>query len=158
MVKHGLSAKAAPTAGFVGAAAFEAVGRAWAKVPWREATVSASACGLRVAREAQKSVKRARLAVVDVVAEARERVGEEVEEEVAPPAVAEPAPRKRPGKAAKRPPQAAAELEPRKRPGKAGKRPPQAAAELEPRKRPGKAGKRPPQAAAKSGDDHHHGG
>ncbi|ORX21796.1 hypothetical protein AWC32_21300 [Mycobacterium xenopi] len=73
-----------------------------------------------------------------MVAEARERVGEEVEEEVAPPAVAEPAPRKRPGKAAKRPPQAAAELEPRKRPGKAGKR--------------------PPQAAAKSGDDHHHGG
>lgn len=138
MVKNGFSAKAAPTAGFVGLAAFEALGRAFAKVPWREATVTVTTCGLRVARKAQKSAERARLAVAEVIAEATEHVGEEVEEQVAPPAVAEPAPRKRPGKAAKRPPPTTAKSRPRKRPAKAGKR--------------------PPPTTTKSGDDHGHAG
>jgi hypothetical protein len=86
---HGLLAKAAPTVatGVVGVVAYEAL----AKAPWRKATVSATAWGLRVAREAERTTKqnaeRARLAVADVLAEAVERIGED-----APPAVADSAP------------------------------------------------------------------
>jgi hypothetical protein len=88
MVWHGLLAKAVPTVatGVVGVAAYEAL----AKAPWRKATVSATALGLRVVREAERktrdSAERARLAVADVVAEAVERIGED-----RPPAVAESA-------------------------------------------------------------------
>jgi len=86
---HGLLAKAVPTVatGVVGVAAYEAL----AKAPWRKVTVSATAWGLRVAREAERTTKqnaeRARLAVADVVAEAVERIGED-----APPAAADSAP------------------------------------------------------------------
>lgn len=77
---HGLLVKAAPTVvtGVVGVAAYEAL----AKAPWRKATVLATAWGLRVAREAErkagKGAEQARLTVADVIAEAKERAGEEV--------------------------------------------------------------------------------
>lgn len=86
MVWHGLLAKAAPTVvtGVVGVAAYEALRKAVAKVPLREATVTATAGGLRVVRKAGARAEQAQLTVADVIAEARERVGEEV-----PPAEAD---------------------------------------------------------------------
>jgi hypothetical protein len=51
----------------------------------REASVSAAELGLRGARKAEEGAERARLTVADVMAEARERIGEEA----SPPAVAE---------------------------------------------------------------------
>ncbi|KLO27169.1 MULTISPECIES: DUF1490 family protein [Mycobacterium] len=78
MVWHGVLAKAAPTVvtGVVGAVAYDGL-RKVAKKPLRAATVSVTAWGLRVAREAEEGAERARLAVADVVAEAAERVGKE---------------------------------------------------------------------------------
>ncbi len=84
MVWHGLLAKAVPAVvtGAVGAAAYEGVRRAVTKVPLREATVTVTAWGLRAVREAERkaeaSAEQARLTVADVMAEARERAGEEV--------------------------------------------------------------------------------
>ncbi len=80
MALHGLLAKAVPTVvtGVVGAAAYEVL----VKAPWRGATVTATAWGLRAARATERKTKesaeRARLTVADVMAEARERVGEQV--------------------------------------------------------------------------------
>ncbi len=80
MAWQGLLTKAVPTlvTGVVGAAAFEAL----AKAPWRNVTVSATAMGLRAARATERKTKegaeRARLAVADVLAEASERIGEQV--------------------------------------------------------------------------------
>ncbi len=77
---HGLLVKAAPTVvtGVVGVAAYEAL----VKAPWRKATVMATAWGIRVVREAERkagvSAEQARLTVADVMAEARERAGQEV--------------------------------------------------------------------------------
>jgi len=78
MVWQGVLAKAAPTVvtGLVGAVAYEGL-RKVAKKPLRAASVSVTAWGLRVAREAEEGAERARLAVADVVAEAAERVGSE---------------------------------------------------------------------------------
>ncbi|MDP7735981.1 DUF1490 family protein [Mycobacterium paragordonae] len=78
MVWHGVLAKAAPTVvtGIVGAVAYDGL-RKVAKKPLRAAAVSMTAVGLRLAREAEESAERARLAVADVVAEAAERVGKE---------------------------------------------------------------------------------
>ncbi len=76
---HGFVAKAMPTVvtGVVGAAAYEAL----AKAPWRRATVMATAWGIRLAREAERragaGAEQARLTVADVMAEARERAGQE---------------------------------------------------------------------------------
>ena len=76
---HGFMAKAMPTVvtGVVGVAAYEAL----AKAPWRKATVMATAWGIRVVREAERkagqSAEQARLTVADVMAEARERAGQE---------------------------------------------------------------------------------
>ncbi|RFZ19563.1 hypothetical protein VIMS_01170 [Mycobacterium marinum] len=84
MVLSGLLVKAAPTVvtGVVGVAAFEALRKAVAKAPLRKATVVATAWGIRVVREAERkagqSAEQARLTVADVMAEARERAGEEV--------------------------------------------------------------------------------
>jgi tRNA G26 N,N-dimethylase Trm1 len=85
MVWHGLIAKAASTVvtGAVGVAAYEALRKAVAKAPVREATVTATAWGLRGVRKAEEGAERARLTVGDVVAEARQRIGEEV----SPPSV-----------------------------------------------------------------------
>ncbi len=66
-------------------AAYEALHRVVAKAPWREATVSAMACGVRGVRKAEVNVERARLTAADMFAEAVERSGGEVP----PSAVAE---------------------------------------------------------------------
>lgn len=85
MAWHGLLARAASmvVTGAVGVAAYEGLRKALAKAPMREASVTATAWGLRGVRQAEDAAERARLVVGDVVAEARERVGEEVP----PPAV-----------------------------------------------------------------------
>ncbi len=79
MAWYGLAAKAASTVvtGVVGVAAYEVVRKAVAKMPLREASVGATALGLRGLRKAEEGAERARLNVADVVAEARERIGEE---------------------------------------------------------------------------------
>ena len=84
MVWHGVLAKAAPTVvtGVVGMIAYEGLRKVAAKNPLRAASVSVTAWGLRVAREAEESAARARLAVADVVAEAAERI----EDDTPPPA------------------------------------------------------------------------
>lgn len=79
MVWQGVLAKAVPTVvtGVVGMVAYEGLRKVAAKNPLRAASVSVTAWGLRVAREAEESAARARLAVADVVAEAAERIGDE---------------------------------------------------------------------------------
>jgi len=85
MAWHGFLVKAVPTVvtGVVGVAAYEAVRTAVAKAPLRQATVTVTAWGIRAAREAQRKAEQgaeqARLTAADVMAEARERAGEEVE-------------------------------------------------------------------------------
>ena len=80
MAWHGFLAKAAPTVvtHVVAFAAYEALHHAVAKAPWREATVTAIACGLRGVRKAEETAERARLTAADMFAEAIERSGEEV--------------------------------------------------------------------------------
>ncbi|HEX3546974.1 MAG TPA: DUF1490 family protein [Mycobacterium sp.] len=87
MVLHGLLARAATTVvtGAVGVAAYDVLRRVAAKVPVREASVTAAEWALRGARKAEETAETARLNIADVMAEARERIGEEVP----PPAVAE---------------------------------------------------------------------
>ncbi|WP_421840331.1 DUF1490 family protein [Mycobacterium sp.] len=76
-------AKTAPTVvtGVVGLAAYEALRKAASRVRLRKATVIATAWGLRIVREAERkaalSAEQARLSVADVMAEARDRAGEE---------------------------------------------------------------------------------
>jgi lysozyme family protein len=85
MILHGLLGKAATTVatGVVGVAAYEAIRKAVAKARIHEASVTAAAWALRGARRAEESAEAARLRIADVMAEARERIGEEVP----PPAV-----------------------------------------------------------------------
>ncbi|MGH3634884.1 DUF1490 family protein [Mycobacterium sp.] len=80
MVWHGFVAKAVPRVAthVVAFAAYEALHRAVAKAPWREATVNAIACGVRGVRKAEVHAERARLTAADMFAEAIERVGDEV--------------------------------------------------------------------------------
>jgi Protein of unknown function (DUF1490) len=84
MMLHGLLAKAAPTVvtGAVGVAAYGALRKGVAKFPLRAATVTVTAWGIRAAREAerkaQQSAEQARLTAADVIAEAKERIGEDV--------------------------------------------------------------------------------
>ena len=87
MALQGLLVKAASTVvtGAVGVAAYNGVRKALAKAPLREASVSATALALRGARKAEEGAESARLKVADVVAEARERIGEEAP----PPAVSD---------------------------------------------------------------------
>lgn len=81
---HGLMAKAVPTVvtGAVGVAAYEALRKGVAKIPLRAATVTATAWGIRVTRAAERkagvSAERARLTAGDVIAEAKERIGDDV--------------------------------------------------------------------------------
>jgi hypothetical protein len=83
MALHGLMGRAAPTVvtGVVGVAAFEVLRKAVGKAPLRKATVIATAWGLRVVREAERkagaTAEQARLTVADVMAEAKERAGED---------------------------------------------------------------------------------
>lgn len=85
MALQGLVVKAATTVftGAVGVAAYELARKAVAKAPLHEASVTATAWGLKGTRKAEESAERARLKVADVVAEARERIGEEAP----PPAI-----------------------------------------------------------------------
>lgn len=87
MALSGFLTKAASTVvtGAVGVAAYELVRKAMAKAPVHEAAVATTAVALRGARKAEVGAESARLKVADVVAEAKERIGEEV----APPAVAD---------------------------------------------------------------------
>jgi hypothetical protein len=84
LVLKGFMAKAVPTVvtGAVGVAAYEAVRKGMARIPLRAATVTATAWGIRVAREAERkageSAERARLTAADVLAEAKERIGDDV--------------------------------------------------------------------------------
>ncbi len=81
---HGVVAKALPAVvtGAVGVAAYEAARKAVGKFPLRGVTVTVTAWGMRVAREAerkaQRSAEQARLTAADVIAEAKERIGEDV--------------------------------------------------------------------------------
>ncbi|KPN47093.1 DUF1490 family protein, partial [Mycobacterium intracellulare] len=83
MALHGLMAKAVPTVvtGVVGVAAYEGLRKAVGKAPLRKATVVATAWGIRVGREAGRKAgagaEQARLTVADVVAEAKERAGDQ---------------------------------------------------------------------------------
>ncbi|AGB22407.1 Protein of unknown function (DUF1490) [Mycobacterium sp. JS623] len=88
MVLHGVLAKAATTVvtGAVGVAAYDALRKALGKLPIREASVTAAEWTLRGARKAEETAETARLNIADVMAEARERIGEQVP----PPAVTEP--------------------------------------------------------------------
>jgi chaperone-like protein len=79
MAAFGLLAKAAGTVftGLVGVTAYEVVRKAMAKAPLHETAVSAAELGLRGTRKAEEAAESARLKVADVMAEARERLGEE---------------------------------------------------------------------------------
>lgn len=80
IVWQGLLGKAVPTVvtGVVGAVAYETM----AKAPWRKMTVSATALGLQAtratARKTKEAAERTRLATADVLAEAADRIGEQV--------------------------------------------------------------------------------
>lgn len=86
MAAHGLLGKAAATivTGAVGAAAYDLLRTAAAKAPVHEAAVVTTSWGLRGVRAAEKGAEAARLTVADVIAEARERLGEQ---QTPPPAV-----------------------------------------------------------------------
>ncbi|HTY33151.1 DUF1490 family protein [Mycobacterium sp.] len=79
MAAYGLLAKAASTVitGLAGVTAYEVLRRAAAKAPLHETAVSAAELGLRATRKAEEAAESARLKLADVVAEARERLGEE---------------------------------------------------------------------------------
>ena len=87
MIAHKTLAKVASTVvtGVVGVVAYEGLRKTWAKLPVREASVTAVSYALRGTRKAEECAESARLNVADVVAEARDRIGEEVP----PPAVAD---------------------------------------------------------------------
>lgn len=89
MAFHSLVAKVASTVvtGAVGVAAYDGLRRVLAKAPVHEASVSATAWALKGVRKAEEGAESARLRVADVVAEARERIGEESP----PPAVGDDA-------------------------------------------------------------------
>ncbi|HYB36868.1 MAG TPA: DUF1490 family protein [Mycobacterium sp.] len=80
MVLHGLFGKAATTVltGLVGVTAYEALRKAVAKAPLHETAVTAAEWSLRGTRRAEEAAESARLKLADVMAEARERIGEEV--------------------------------------------------------------------------------
>jgi Protein of unknown function (DUF1490) len=87
MAIHGVLAKAATTVatGAVGVAAYDLLRKGLGKLPIREASVTAAEWALRGSRKAEETAETARLNIADVMAEARGRLGEEVQ----PPAVAE---------------------------------------------------------------------
>jgi hypothetical protein len=88
MALHPLLIKAASTVvtGVVGVTAYEALRKSLPKLPVHEASVTTASWALRGARKAEETAENARLKVADVMAEARERIGEEVP----PPAVVDP--------------------------------------------------------------------
>ncbi|ASL09514.1 DUF1490 family protein [Mycobacterium intracellulare] len=97
MVWHGFLGKAAPYV--LTFAAYEALHRVVAKAPWREATVSAMACGVRGVRKVEESTERARLTAADMFAEAIERSGEGAAPSAVPDEEEAPSRSRRSGKA-----------------------------------------------------------
>lgn len=79
MLPQAFLAKAAGTVftGLVGVSAYEVVRKVAGKAPVRRTTVAAAELGLRGTRRAEVAAESARLKIADVMAEARERVGEE---------------------------------------------------------------------------------
>ena len=79
MIPHVIVAKAAGTVvtGLVGVSAYEVLRKALGKAPAHRAAVAATEWGLRGTRRAEVAAESARLKVADVVAEARERIGDE---------------------------------------------------------------------------------
>jgi hypothetical protein len=79
MIVHGLLAKVGATVvtGTVGAAAYDVVRKLASAAPVHEAAVIGAEWGLRSVRKAEDGAESARLKVADVVAEARERIGEQ---------------------------------------------------------------------------------
>lgn len=76
----GLFAKAATTVltGLVGVSAYELLRKAFNGAPLHKSAVIATEWGLRGTRRAEEAAESARLRLADVVAEARDRIGEEV--------------------------------------------------------------------------------
>jgi hypothetical protein len=79
VITHGVLGKAAAwlATGVAGAAAYDLLRKAAAKAPLHQTAVSAAELGLRGTRKAEEAAESARLKLADVMAEARERVGEE---------------------------------------------------------------------------------
>ncbi|WP_276062076.1 MULTISPECIES: DUF1490 family protein [Mycolicibacter] len=79
VASHGLMARAAGTVftGLVGVSAYEILRKAVGTAPVHRAAVTATEWGLRGTRRAEVAAESARLKVADVVAEARERIGED---------------------------------------------------------------------------------
>jgi hypothetical protein len=79
MLVPGLLAKAAGTVvtGLVGVTAYETLRKAVGKTGVHNAAVTATEWSLRGTRRAEEAAESARLKLADVVAEARERIGEE---------------------------------------------------------------------------------
>lgn len=79
MVAHGLLVKAAGTVftGLVGVSAYEVLRKAVGAAPVHRAAVTATEWSLRGTRRAEVAAESARLKVADVVAEARDRIGDE---------------------------------------------------------------------------------
>lgn len=71
-------AGAAVLTGLVGVSAYELLRKALDKAPLHQAAVTAAEWSLRGTRRAEEAAESGRLKVSDVVAEARERIGEEV--------------------------------------------------------------------------------
>lgn len=81
MAIHALLAKAGATVatGVVGAAAYDLARKAVAKAPLREGAVVVTSWGIVGTRKAEAIAEDARLRTADIVAEAKERVGEEAD-------------------------------------------------------------------------------
>jgi hypothetical protein len=79
MIVHGLITKATATVltGTLGAVAYDLLRTVAARAPIREAAVTTTAWGLRGVRKAEEGAESARLTLADVVAEAREQIGEQ---------------------------------------------------------------------------------
>lgn len=73
-----VKAGSALVTGLVGAVAYDATKKALAKAPLRETAVAATAAGLKGTRKAEEVAENVRLNAADILAEAKERVGEEV--------------------------------------------------------------------------------
>lgn len=88
MVAHGLLVKATGTVftGLVGVSAYEVLRKAVGKAPVHRAAVTATEWGLRGTRRAEVAAEAARLKVADVVAEARDRIGDDASLPVDPEA------------------------------------------------------------------------
>jgi hypothetical protein len=79
MVAHVVLAKAASTVvtGLVGVSAYEVLRKSVGPAPVHRAAVAATEWGLRGTRRAEVAAESARLRVADVVAEARDRIGDD---------------------------------------------------------------------------------